>query len=143
MEVPYHYLRARLLHASGDYTAAEKDWRLLRAIWAWQHDEPAIAADWPVSVPRVMPLMHPYEGALVALLSAVTEDLRLGSTAWEGRAVRLDRARALLEQVKRDCFGAGKRAHFDLKNWLELMAQVKAKGGAGVKLPTPNFVTAE
>ncbi len=143
VEVPYHYLRARLLHASGDYTAAEKDWRLLRAIWAWQHDEPAIAADWPVSVPRVMPLMHPYEGALVALLSAVTEDLRLGSTAWEGRVARLDQAKALLEQVKRDCFGAGKRAHFDLKNWLELLAQVKAKGGAGVKLPTPNFVTAE
>ena len=142
VEVPYHYMRARLLHESGDYAKAEADWRLLRAIWAWQNDAPAIAAEWPVSVPRVMPLMHPYEGALVALLSAVTEDLRLGNTDWEGRQERLDQAAALLAQVKLDCFGADKRAHFDLENWRDLVKAVTRKGGAAVELPAPNFVTA-
>ncbi|GAB4353172.1 MAG: hypothetical protein Kow00114_02260 [Kiloniellaceae bacterium] len=142
VEVPYHYMRARLNHAAGDYTAAEADWRLLRAIWAWQHDAPAIPADWPVSVPRVMPLMHPYEGALVALLSAVTDDLRLGTLDWDGRGARLDAALALFDQVKRDCFGA-RPAHFDLKNWIALAEAVKVGGGAAVELPEPNFVTAE
>jgi len=142
VEVPYHYMRARLHHAAGDYTAAEGDWRLLRAIWAWQHDAPAIPADWPVSVPLTMPLMHPYEGALVALLSAVTDDLRLATTDWEGRAERLDAALVLFAQVKQDCFGA-KPAHFDLKNWSALAETVKAEGGAAVALPEPNFVTAE
>src|SRR3546814_12849074 len=39
VEVPYHYMRARFRHAAGDYAGAESDWRLLRAIWAWQRDE--------------------------------------------------------------------------------------------------------
>src|SRR3546814_10071326 len=90
-------MRARFRHAAGDYAGAEDDWRLLRAIWAWQHDEAPIAATWPVSVPRVMPLMHPYEGALAGLLSTVTEDLLHGSTAWDGRAARLATARKLLQ----------------------------------------------
>jgi hypothetical protein len=143
VEVPYHYMRARFSHAAGDYAAAEADWRLLRAIWAWQNDAPAIAADWPVSVPRVMPLIHPYEGALIALLSSATEDLLQGDTAWDGRAGRLAEAGRLFAQVKQECFGAGKRAHFDLENWIELLGEVAAKGGAVVDLPEPNFVTVE
>jgi len=143
VEVPYHYMRARFSHAAGDYAAAESDWRLLRAIWARQQDAPAIAADWPVSAPRVIPLMHPYEVALVALLSSVTEDLRSGSTAWEGRDARLAEARGLFEQLKLDYFGAGKRAHFDLENWLDLLDEVADNGGAAVDLPEPNFITAE
>src|SRR3546814_1429470 len=43
VEVPYHYMRARFRHAAGDYAGAAADWLLLRAIWAWQHDEPALA----------------------------------------------------------------------------------------------------
>jgi hypothetical protein len=143
VEVPYHYMRARLRHAAGDHAGAEADWRLLRAIWAWQHDAPAVAADWPVKVPRVMPLMHPYEGALVALLSAVTGDLLNGGTGWDGRAARLAEAGKLFAQVKQDCFGPDKRAHFDLENWIARLDVVKRKGGAAVDLPEPNFITAE
>ena len=142
VEVPYHYMRARLSHSAGDYAAAEKDWRLLRAIWAWQNDAPAIPADWPVSVPRVMPLMHPYDGALVALLSAATEDLLHGNTAWDGRRERLDQARGLFAQAKQDCFG-DKPAHFDLQAWIALVDDVDARGGGAVELPEPNFITAE
>lgn len=143
VEVPYHYMRARFRHAAGDYAGAAADWLLLRAIWAWQHDEPPLAATWPVAAPRVMPLMHPYEGALVALLSTVTEDLLLqGSTDWEGRAARLGQARRLLQQVKAQYFG-DKRAHFDLDLWFERLDVIEAKGGAAVELPDPIFTSAE
>lgn len=142
VEVPYHYMRARLHHVLGEDAAADKDWRLLRAIWAWQNDAPAVAADWPVSVPRVMPLMHPYDGALVALLSTATEDRLRGNTAWDGRAARLDEARALFRQVRRETFG-DRPAHFDLENWIARVEEVADKGGGAVELPTPNFVTAE
>jgi hypothetical protein len=143
VEVPYHYMRARLHHQNGDYDAAEADWRLLRAIWAWQTDAKEIAADWPVAAPRAMPLMHPYEAALVGLLSAATDDLRHGGTGWQGRKTRLSQAEKLLKQVKMEVFGKGKRAHFDLENWLDLLQEVRDKGGASVALPEPNFVTAE
>src|SRR3546814_20340486 len=93
-------MRARFRHAAGDYAGAEDDWRLLRAIWAWQHDEAPIAVTWPVSVPRVMPLMHPYEGALAGLLSTVTEDLLHGSTAWDALAARLAPHRQHLQLAK-------------------------------------------
>src|SRR3546814_19838029 len=86
-------MRARFRHAAGDYAGAEDDWRLLRAIWAWQHDKAPIAATWPVSVPRVMPLMHSYAGALAGLLSPVTEDLLNGPTAWDGSAAGTAHAR--------------------------------------------------
>jgi hypothetical protein len=142
VEVPYHYMRARFRHAAGDYDGAEADWRLLRAIWAWQNDEAAIAADWPVSVPRAMPLMHPYEAGLAMLLSAATEDRLHQSTAWEGRAERLTLARQLLQQVKQQYFGA-KRAHYDLVDWLERLDAIEAKGAAAVDLPDPVFTSAE
>ncbi|NIA69821.1 hypothetical protein HBA54_14550 [Pelagibius litoralis] len=143
VEVPYHYMRARLNHAAGDYTSAEKDWRLLRAIWAWQNDAPAIAADWPVDVPRAMPLIHPYEAALVALLSAVTEDLRHGGTGWDGRSARLEEAKNLLTSIQEETFGKDEPAHFDFDNWLDLLAAVSEEGGQAVELPEANFVTAE
>ena len=142
VEVPYHYMRARLQHDAGDFAAAEKDWRLLRAIWAWQNDAPAVPADWPVSVPRVMPLMHPYDAALVLVLSAATEDCLTGGMAWDGRKERLDEAEALFKQVKRNYFG-DKRAHFDLVDWIDLVEEIADKGGAAVDLPEPNFITAE
>src|SRR3546814_12312422 len=83
-----------------------------------------------------MPLMHPYEGALVALLSTVTEDLlRQGSTDWEGRVERLGQARKLLQQVKQDYFGGAKRSHFDLEAWFERLDEIEAKGAAAVALP--------
>ncbi|HMA13204.1 MAG: hypothetical protein ACM35H_13305, partial [Bacteroidota bacterium] len=142
VEVPYHYMRARFRHAAGDYGGAEADWRLLRAIWAWQNDEAAIAADWPVSVPRAMPLMHPYEAGLVALLSAATEDRLHQSTAWDGRAERLALARQLLQEVQQQYFGP-KRAHWDLVDWLERLDTLEAKGAAAVELPDPVFTSAE
>ena len=142
VEVPYHYMRARFNHELGNYAAAEADWRLLRAIWAWQTDAPAIAADWPVANPKVMPLMHPYEAALVALLSSATEDLRTGTTAWEGRDARLEEARSLFAALQTDYFGDG-TAHFDLDDWLDLLGEIKDQGAAAVSLPGPNFVTVE
>ncbi len=143
VEVPYHYMRARLNHQAGAYDAAEKDWRLLRSIWAWQADAPAIAADWPVAAPRVMPLMHPYEGALVALLSTVTDDLRHGATDWDGRAERLDQAQALFAGLSLEHFGANGPVHFDLENWLDLVEAVREDGGTAVGLPEPIFVSME
>jgi hypothetical protein len=89
-----------------------------------------------------MPLMHPYEGALVALLSTVTEDLLHGSTAWDGRTARLALARKLFKQVKAQYFG-DKRPHFDLDLWFERLDAVEAKGGAAVELPDPIFTSAE
>jgi len=86
--------------------------------------------------------MHPYEGALVALLSTVTDDLRLATTDWDGRAERLDAALVLFAQVKQDCFG-DKPAHFDLESWIARTETVKIEGGAAADLPEPNFVTAE
>ncbi len=142
VEVPYHYMRARFRHASGDYAGAEQDWRLLRAIWAWQNDEAAISAVWPVQAPRVMPLMHPYEAGLVHLLSVPTEDLLQGSMAWDGRAGRIAKARALLQQVKQDYF-AGKTAHWDLEDWLDRVDEIEKEGGAVVELPAPIFTSAE
>lgn len=143
VEPPYHYMRARSHHAAGDYAAAEKDWRLLRAIWAWQNDGPPVSADWPVATPRVMPLLHPFEAALVALLSAVTEDLRHGNTAWEGREARLDEAKALFLQLQQDHFGTDGPVHFDLEDWMDLLEEVREQGGGAVDLPEANFVTAE
>jgi hypothetical protein len=89
-----------------------------------------------------MPLMHPYEAALVALLSTVTEDLLHGATAWDGRTARLAMARKLFRQVKAQYFG-DKRAHFDLDLWFERLDAVEAKGGAAVELPDPIFTSAE
>lgn len=142
VEVPYHYMRARFRHAVGDYAGAEADWRLLRAIWAWQNDEQAVAADWPVPVPRVMPLMHPYEAGLVTLLSVATEDRLHQSTAWSGRAERIGLARKLLLQVKQKYFG-NKRAHYDLVDWLERLDTLEAEGVDALELPDPVFTSAE
>jgi hypothetical protein len=89
-----------------------------------------------------MPLMHPYEAGLVHLLSAATEDLLHGSTAWDGRTGRIAKARALLQQMKQAYFGA-KRAHWDLEDWLERVDEIDTKGGSGVDLPAPIFTSAE
>ncbi len=87
--------------------------------------------------------MHPYEAALVGLLSSVTEDLRLGNTTWEGRDARLDAARQLFAAQQTDYFGKADDAHFDLDNWLDLLEEVREQGGGAVELPDANFVTVE
>ncbi len=143
VEVPYHYMRARLNHQAGDYDAAAADWQLLRAIWARQQGMPIPDADWPVDQPRVVPLMHPYEAALVGLLSTVTEDLQLGNWTWEGREARLDEARRLFAALQRDHFPGDAPSHFDLDTWLDLLEEVRENGGGAVELPDPNFVTVE
>ena len=87
--------------------------------------------------------MHPYEAALVGLLSTVTEDLQLGNWTWEGRASRLDEARQLFAALQRDYFPGDAPSHFDLDNWLDLLEEVRENGGGAVELPDPNFVTVE
>lgn len=143
VEVPYHYMRARLCHAIGEYDKAKEDWDLLRDIWAVQNGGARADVIWPVGDPLYVPLMHPYEAALVAALSAVTEDTLSGGTAWPGRAERLGDARRLLTQLKLDLFGDNNPAHFDLERWLERLDQIEEHGGGNVDVPEPNFVTVE
>lgn len=143
IEVPYHYMRARMHHAAGNYGDAKQDWDLLRDIWAKQNGNDRIDDAWPVADPLYDPLMHPFEAALVAALSTVTEDLLAGNTAWPGRAERLAESRTLLDQLKLEFFGAGNPAHFDLEDWLERIGEIETKGGAEVDLPEPHFVTVE
>ena len=143
VEIPYHYMRARLRHAAGDHQGAKQDWDMLRDLWALQNREERIDATWPVDDPAYRPLMHPYEAGLVAILSTVTEDIIQGGTGWTGRSERLADARALLDGLKQDFFGADKPAHFDLERWLEKIDELEEKGGADVELPEPIFVTVE
>ena len=142
VEVPYHYMRARARHAAGDAQSAKDDWDLLLDIWAWQQGRQRIAAAWPVSQPRHQPLLHPYEAALVAVLSTATEDVATGAARWPGRAARLAEATGLLQQLRQQYF-ADRPAHFDLKTWDALIDALKEKSGQEVELPEPNFVTVE
>jgi len=143
VEVPYHYMRARLRHELGDDRGAKADWDLLWDIWVRQTGRPWLAATQPPEELRNGPLLHPYEAALVSVLSSVTEDRLSGGTDWQGRDERLTEARELIAELKRDYFGAKEPAHFDLADWLELLEEVSEKGGAAVELPEPNFVTVE
>lgn len=143
VEVPYHYMRARIRHWLGQYRSARKDWDLLRDIWAWQSRRPRIKAHWPVKAPRYRPIMHDYEAALALALAAVTEDRIRRNAAWAGRDKQLRAARRLFLRVKAASFGAGKPAHSDLVGWIDRVKALQGKAHAGVTLPDPNFVTAE
>jgi hypothetical protein len=143
VEIPYHYLRARVRHALGKVAEANADWDLLRDIWAAQNGRPRLAVAGPVQTPRVRPLMHPYEAALIQLLSTLSEDRRLGTTSWPGRRERLQEARALLRGLREQMFGPDGPAHFALKAWLELAKQAKDDPGRPITPPEPNFVTVE
>lgn len=139
VEVPYHYMRARIRHLLGRYAEAKADWDLLRAIWG----DPPVAAVWPVAAPRLRPVLHEYEAGLVLALAAVTEDRLHGGATWDGRAAQVQAARALLAGVRDRLFGPGVPAHFDLLAWLDRIDAIAAGDSAGVALPEPNFVTVE
>ncbi|MFO0996686.1 MAG: C45 family autoproteolytic acyltransferase/hydrolase [Alphaproteobacteria bacterium] len=143
VEVPYHFMRARIRHDLGRYRSARQDWDLLRDIWAHQTRRPRIPAHWPVREPRVQPIMHEYEAALTLTLSVVTEDRARRNAAWSGRDKQLRAALNLLLRVKTESFGKGKPAHFDLVAWIDRVRALQGKGRAEVTLPDPNFVTAE
>ena len=143
VEIPYHYMRARIRREKDDLAGARADWDLLREIWAAQTGAPRDAAAGPAQRRADAPLMHPYEAALVLTLSTATEDMWRGATDWPGRGDRLDQARALLRDLKRDTFGAGEPSHFGLDAWLELVGEIEEKGGREVELPDENFITAE
>ena len=143
VEVPYHHMRARMRHLRRDYAGANADWTLLRDIWARQNGDPAIGANWPVDRPRYQPLMYAYEAALVAVLSAASEDCLSVSNNWDGRRQRLDDARELLDMVKVEIFGAQMPGHFDLDRWRDVADEIEDKGGYEAKLPDPNFITVE
>jgi hypothetical protein len=142
IEVPYHYIRARIRQARDRHEAARADWDLLRDIWARQNGRPSLGVTWPVGQPVVTPLVHPYEAALAHLLWVVNEDRLRKSTAWTGRADVLDLARALLDSLIRDRFGA-KPPHFDLAKWRDLADRIATEGGAKIELPDENFITIE
>lgn len=139
VEVPYHYMRARIRHQLGHYAAAKEDWDLLRAIW----NDPPVTAVWPVPVPRVRPVLFEYEAGLVLALAVVTEDRLRGGWKWDGRAAQLHAARALLAGLRDRLFGAGAPAHFDLVAWIDRIDAITAGDSAAVALPEPNFVTVE
>ena len=143
VEIPYHYLRARVRHALGKVAEAKADWDLLRDIWAAQNGRPRLAVAGPVATPRFRPLMLPYEAALIQLLSTLSEDQRLGTTTWDGRRERLQEARTLLRELRDQIFGAGVPAHFALKAWLELAKRAKDEPDRPIAPPEPNYVTVE
>ena len=143
LEVPYHFMRARLRQAAGDHDGARIDWDLLRDIWDRQNGGLGLAAVWPVDQPINGPLLHPYEAALTLLLSTVGEDRQLGVLDWPGRAARLDEARDLLRQLKIDLFGEQNPGHFALVDWQHLLEEVAELGGQAAELSEPNFVTVE
>lgn len=137
-EIPYHYMRARLRHEIGDPSGAKADWDLLFRLWT---DQKAAAKDGGSATHS--PLMHPYEAALVLILSSATEDLLTGTSGWQGRAERLAEARALLAKLADDTFGTGRRAHFDIAKWRKLAERIEREGALRVELPDENFITAE
>ena len=138
-EVPYYYMRARIRHQLGQYDAARQDWDALRAI----SGDPALIGALPVASPRVRPVLHEYEAALVLALSVATEDRVRGDQRWEGRSVRLQEAQTLLAGLRDRLFGGGQPAHFDLLAWMDRVATMTTRDSAAVKLPEPNFVTIE
>jgi hypothetical protein len=137
-EVPYHYMRARLRHEIRDLSGAKADWDLLCRLWMDQKAPPSEGG-----TARHTPLMHPYEAALVLILSSTTEDLLTGPTGWPGRVERLAEARALLAQLADDTFGGGRQAHFDIAKWRKLAERIEREGARDVALPDENFITAE
>lgn len=143
VEVPYHYMRARLRHERGQYAAAKTDWDLLRDIWALQNGQPRLEVDSPVVQPRYQPVLLAYEAGLVSILSTVTEDKLHGSLDWPGRQARIDEGHMLFTQVKERFFGDKGPAHFDLERWLKRIEKMRQKGAAEVDWPEPNFITAE
>jgi tetratricopeptide (TPR) repeat protein len=138
VEVPYYYLRARIRHQLGRYDEARQDWGVLRAI----HGDPALAGAMPIASPRVRPVLHEYEAALVLALSVATEDRARGDWHWDGRAARLQEAQTLLAGLRDRLFGS-QPAHFDLVAWSDRVATMSGRDSAGVELPEPNFVTIE
>ncbi len=138
-EVPYYYMRARIRHQLVQYDAARQDWDALRAI----SGDAAVIGALPVASPRVRPVLHEYEAALVLALSVATEDRVRGDQRWEGRSVRLQEAQKLLAGLRDRLFGAGQPAHFDLLAWLDRVATMTTRDSAAVEFPEPNFVTIE
>ncbi len=143
VEIPYHYMRARIRHQRGDLAGAQADWGLLLALWAKQIDRPAVAPVAVVATSADPPLLHPFEAVLVLVLSTVTEDLVHGDIAWPGRGERLEEARDLLSRIRSDVFGRRRPGHFNIDQWLELIDRIEQQGGAEVSLPEENFITVE
>lgn len=139
VEVPYYYMRARIRHQLGRYDAARQDWDVLRAI----NGDPTVAPALPVATPRVRPMLHEYEAALVLALSVATEDQIQGNWQWAGRAARLREASTLLAGMRERLFGHGQPAHRDLTAWMARIDMMLTRNSTGVELPEPNFVTVE
>jgi tetratricopeptide (TPR) repeat protein len=138
VEVPYYYLRARIRHQLGRYDQARQDWDVLRAIWG----DPMLATVMPIASPRVRPVLHEYEAALVLALSVATEDRARGDWRWEGRSAQLQQAQTLLAGLRERLFGS-QPAHFDLVDWSDRIAKMSSHNSADIDLPEPNFVTIE
>ncbi|HET7881942.1 MAG TPA: C45 family autoproteolytic acyltransferase/hydrolase [Acetobacteraceae bacterium] len=138
IEVPYYYMRARIRHQLGRYDAARQDWDVLRTIWG---DLPSGAL--PVASPRVSPLLHEYEAALVLALSVATEDRLRADWGWDGRLPRLQEALRLLAELRERLFGADHPAHFDLVAWQDRITTMVTHASSEIEFPEPNFVTVE
>lgn len=83
--------------------------------------------------------MHPYETALVLVLSA-TAAFAGGRNAQA--TMYLDEAEKAFKEVRRRFFPGTTKVHPDLKRWMDFIPEMRARG-APVELPEFEFVTVE
>ncbi len=121
-DIAFRYAGARLGHALGRFDDAAHDWEFLRGL--------AGRPGFP---------LHPFEGALIEILSAATEFAR-GKDA-EARTL-LQSGKTALDGVRRMYFPAGTKAHADLDAWAKVVEDLEANGAAA-ELPEFEFVTVE
>ncbi|MBV9812838.1 MAG: hypothetical protein JO326_08800 [Acetobacteraceae bacterium] len=142
VEVPYHYVRARVRHQLGDYAAAAADWNLLLGLWTAQTAHPPQPVTSALGSLAIRPVLHEYEAALCLALSTVTEDARRGARDWPGRVDRLREASNLFEAIRGRLFD-GRPAHPYLLGWIERAKTLAGPHPEQAKLPDIEFVTVE
>ncbi len=170
VEVPYHFLRARVRHERGEPVGAVIDWDALLRVWNEQNGRAPGPGEWLVAAPRNRPTLTPYQAALVLMHSVASGDASWRRADWSGRQERLEEARRILcSLAERDldaprleaCGGIGEaaradgyfdenvgtsleaeRPHFALVKKLELLEQLAA-GHTSVELPSLDFITIE
>ncbi|MEO1492200.1 MAG: carcinine hydrolase/isopenicillin-N N-acyltransferase family protein [Pseudomonadota bacterium] len=121
-DVALRYARARLSHALGKFDDAARDWDFLRGL----SGRPSFP-------------LHPFEVALIQILSAATDFCRGNEVE---AADDLADGKASLDAVRKMYFPPGTRPHADLDTWQTVIEALEDKGAAA-DLPEFEFVTVE